>query len=584
LARLLKTLAVLLVLALACLAGWRWISRRAEPQSSGTRETPIARGGELIASVRSEPTTYSRYAPAGGRAATDLLTLLTHAPLVRINRASDELEPWLAESWTASDDGVTYTVRLREGVTFSDGQPFTSADVLFSFRAAYDPALKSALQSSLMVKGKPLAVSAHDARTVVIKFPERFAPGLRLLDMLPILPKHRLETALDAGRLAEEWVPSKPLTDIAGLGPFVLTEHIAGQRLVLTRNAHYFRRDPDGVQLPYLDKLTLSVVSDQNTEALRLQAGETDLMSNGEIRPQDYVGFKRLAGEGRLKLLDVGVGLDPDFLAFNLRPDRSADPRASWLQSRDFRQAISAGVDRRAIVNTVYLGAAEPIYGPVSPGNRTWHASGVSSPTYDPAKARRLLASAGLRDTNGDGQLEDAQGKPARFSILTQGGHNRERVASVIQEQLRQLGLTVDIVALDQGGLFQRWSAGDWDTMYFGLQASSTDPALNSELWLSSGAFHFWNPSQKAPATEWERRIDALMAEQATASDLPARQKAFAEVQRILSEEVPLVHFVALRVTLATSARVRNPAPALQLPQLLWSADTLAAAPRAPQP
>ena len=186
-----------------------------------------------------------------------------------------------------------------------------------------------------------------------------------------------------------------------------------------------------------------------------------------------------------------------------------------------------------------------------------------------------------MTDANGDGQLEDAHGKPARFSILTQGGHNRERVSAVIQEQLRKLGLAVDIVTLDPRGLFQRWGSGDWDAMYFGLQASSTDPSLNTELWLSSGSLHFWNPSQPTPATDWERRIDALMDDVSTAPTLEGRQKAFGEVQKIVVEERPLVHFVALRVTLATSDRVHNPTPALQLPQLLWNAESLAAVPRA---
>jgi peptide/nickel transport system substrate-binding protein len=100
---------------------------------------------------------------------------------------------------------------------------------------------------------------------------------------------------------------------------------------------------------------------------------------------------------------------------------------------------------------------------------------------------------------------------------------------------------------------------------------------LNSELWVSSGAYHFWNPAQKTPATEWEARVDALMREQATARNLADRQRAFAEVQRILGEELPSIYFVAPRVTLATSRRVANPTPAPQIPQLLWSADTLAA-------
>ena len=517
--------------------------------------------------------------PAGSAAATDVVTFLTQARVIRVNRATDELEPWLAEGWTSSPDGLTHTITLKPGIRFSDGEPFTSADVLFSFRAAYDPAVGSWLASALTVHGKPLEVTAPDPRTVVVRFPEPWAPGLRLLDNLPVLPKHRLEAALNAGQFHTAWVPSRPVTEVVGLGPFQLVEHVAGQRLVFARNPHYFRRDPAGVQLPYLDRLTLAIVPDQNTEALRLEASESDLMSNGDIRPQDHSAFKRLADQGRLRMIDVSVALDADFLSFNLRPARLAVRRAPWMARKEFRQAISCGVDRQAIVNTVYLGAAAPLYGPITPGNRRWYSAAATpvcaGSTADRERARQLLTDAGLTDRNGDGTLEDVAGSPARFSILTQGGHLRERVSSVLQEQLRQLGIVVDIVPLDPKGIRQRWIKGDYDAIYFGLQTSTTDP--DPDFWLSSGIYHFWHPTQSTPATPWERRIDELMREQATAADLPQRQRVFAEAQKILAGEQPSIYFVASRVTLATSPRVTNPTPAPLAPHLLWSADTLAA-------
>lgn len=526
--------------------------------------------------MRSEPATYNRYTVSGASAATEVVSFLTQARLARINRATDELEPWLADMWTSSADGLTHTITLKPGVRFSDGEPFTSADVLFSFRAAYDPSVGSPLGSALTVNDKPLEVTAPDPRTVVVRFPEPYAPGLRLLDSLPILPRHKLEPALNAGQFQSAWLPSKPVTEVVGLGPFQLLEHVAGQRLVFARNPHYFRRDPAGVQLPYLDGLTLVIVPDQNTEALRLEAGESDLMSNGDIRPQDQAAFRRLAEQGRLRRIDVSVALDADFLSFNLRPARLAARGAPWLERKELRQAISCGIDRQAIVNTVYLGAAVPLYGPITPGNRRWHSAAAPACQMDRERARKLLMTAGLIDRDGDGILEDVAGSPARFSILTHAGHLRERVSSVLQEQLRLLGIVVDVVPLDPGGLRQRWMAGDYDAIYFGLQTSSTDP--DPDFWLSSGPYHFWNPQQARPATSWERRIDELMREQSTASDLSQRQRAFAEVQRIFGEELPSIYFVVSRVTLATSARVVNPTPAPLAPHLLWSADTLAVA------
>jgi peptide/nickel transport system substrate-binding protein len=564
------------VSALAAVAAAVWWTHAPRPESTAAgRGGSIARGGELIASLRSDPPSYNRYVKSG--AATDLVTLLTQARLVRVNRATDDLEPWLAESWTASDDGLKFTLKLRQAV-FSDNVPFTSDDVLFSFRVAYDDRVHSPLKESLEAGGQPLRVSAPDPSSVVIEFPVPFAPGLRLLDNLPILPKHKLASALEAGTLSDEWTPAKPLDTVAGLGPFVLSEHVSGQRLVFNRNPHYFRRDGAGSQLPYLDRLTVVIIGEQNAEALRLQAGETDLMANGELRPADYAAFKKLESAGRLRLYEIGTSLDPDFLWFNLSRAGAQTPGRALLAQKAFRQAISYGVDRQAIADSVYLGAAVPIFGPISPGNVKWYSADVPIRTYDPARARALLTSLGFTDRDGDGMLETQAGAPVRFSMLSQAGHIRGRTAAAIQSQLQQIGVGVDVVELDPGGITTRYVKGDYDSIYFGIQASSTDPSLNLDLWLSSGNMHFWNPGQREPATDWEKRIDELMREQSQARDFDRRKRAFAEVQRILGEELPVIYFVAPRVTIATTPRVLDPTPVLQLPQLLWSADTLAAA------
>lgn len=540
------------------------------PLSPAASDQP-ARGGSLTASIRSEPVGYNRYVEPS--AAADALSLITNGRLVRVNRATDELEPALAESWTTSDDGLTYTMQLREGVKFSDGTPFTSADVLFSARAVYDPTVGSALAGALSVSKKPLVFEAPDARTVLVRLPEPFMPGLRLLDSLPIFPRHKLEAALNDKRFAKAWAAGTPLTELAGLGPFVLTEHVPGQRLVFSRNPHYWRRDAAGVQLPYLDRLTWQIVPDQNTESLRMEAGDVDFMVNGDIRPEDFARFRRAQEQGRLKLLEVGIALDPNLLWFNLG---DPSPKRDLYRNRTFRQALSYAIDRTAIVNTVYLGAAVPIYGPVTEGNRHWHSSGPTYP-YDPARARDMLGSLGLKDSNGDGTLEQKDGTPLRFSILTQRGHTvRERTVSMIQEHLRQVGIAVDAVMLDPASMFERFGKRDFDAIYYALQASATDPALSYDFWLSSGRMHLWNPGQPTPSTDAERRIDDLMRQQAAAKTQTERQRIFAEVQKIMGEEQFGIYLAAGRVTLAVSSKVRNPQPSLLIPQLLWSADTLA--------
>ena len=564
----LAALAVILVVSGYCL--WRPAEAPAPAAGAGS-----SRGGSLTASTRTEPGSYLAYAEPS--AAGRVVSTLIDARLVRLDRVTDTVEPGLAESWTVSDDGLTYTFRLREGVRFSDGTPFTAADVEFSARVLYDPTLASSLGQATTVGGQPLVFTTPDPRTVVVTLPSRFAPGIRLLENLPIVPKHRLEAALTAGTLKTVWAAGTAPSEITGLGPFVLREHTAGSRLVFARNPHYWRRDAGGEPLPYLDGLTLQVLADQNTEALRLTATETDFLATSDPRPEDVAGLTREEAAGRLRILDAGVSLDPDFLWFSTVP-LAATAGRPWLHERAFRQAISHAVDRQGLADGPYLGTAVPIHGPVSPGNRTWHSSAAPQYPFDRARARELLASVGLTDRNGDGLLEDASGAPARFSILTQAGHIRERAASYIQDQLRQAGLTVDIVATDPRSLFGRFAAGDYDAIYFYLQSSATDPALNQEFWMSSGGFHLWNPGQKTPATAWEAEIDDLMRRQAAASTLAERQTLFADVQRIMGEEVPAIYFVASRVLVPVSARVRNAKPAVQTPQLLWDADTLSVA------
>lgn len=547
------------------------------PRVSDSGAAPAAvRGGSLAASTRAEPRTLNTF--LGTDVTSDAINRLIHARLVRINRVTQEVEPWLAERWTTVEEGLVYDLKLPRGVTFSDGAPFSAEDVAFTFRAAYDEKTGSPLGDSMRVGGKPLDVSVVDGSTVRIKFPSPFAPGLRLLDNLPILPRHRLEAALNAGTLRETWGVTMPPAEIVGLGPFVLTEYVAGQRLVFARNERYWRTDERGTRLPYLDRFTLRIVPDQNTEVLQLQSGEVDFIQS-HLRPEDYVAAKRLVDLGRLKIADLGVGTDADHFWINLDPAAKAkDPRRQWLQATAFRHAIAHAIDRQAFANTVYLGEAVPIDGPVTPGNKKWYAPDIPSYPYDQARARTLLAGLGLADRNGDGLLEDGGGAPVRFAVLTQRGNTvRERACAVIQEHLRKVGVQLDVVTLEFGMVGARWSKGEYDALYFGALASDTDPALQPDFWFSSGGFHYWHPRQRKPATEWERQIDDLMTRQGAASGLAERQRLFREVQRILAEQLPAIYLAAPRLYIATSARVANASPGVLRPHLLWNADVLAA-------
>ena len=556
------------LLAFALLAG---AACTRSPERSSPASGPV-RGGSLTASIRSEPATFNRFAPNGNQAAVDAVSRLMHAPLVRVNRVTGEPEPWLAERWTTSADGRTITLTLRDGIKFSDGAPFTAEDVAFTFAAMYDPSTASAIASGVSVHHKPLQVTVTDPRTVVVSLPAPFVAGVALLDSVPIFPKHLLQASLDARAFGRAWGSTTPPASLAGLGPFVLSEYVTGQRITFARNPHYWRKDASGNPLPYLDRLVMQFVPAQDAEMLRVQAGEVDVMTVAEVRPEDIASLRRLRDQGSIQLLDVGVSVDPSLLWFNLTPGNAAVKAKPYLARAEFRRAVSHAVDRQAIASTVFLGAAEPIYGPITPGNKTWYSPSVPTFPHDPARARTLLATIGLADRNADGMLDDPKGTPVRFSILTQAGHIRERTATMVQEQLRQIGIAVDIVALDPQSIFGRFGAGDYESIYFGFQASGLDPALNLDLWVSGGSAHVWNRGAPEP---WEKALDAVMLRQVSAASLAERQQLMVEAQRILAENQPTIYFVAPKVTVAVSRRVGGAVPVLLEPKVLWNAESL---------
>jgi peptide/nickel transport system substrate-binding protein len=538
--------------------------------------TAPVRGGHAVVSIRTEPRSFNRMAARDS--STDVVATLTQAKLVRINKVTQDTEPWLAEKWTVDPDGRRYTLTLRQNILFSDGRPFTADDVVFSFQAAYDK--DSTLRDSLMVSGAPLAVAAVDPHTVTITFPTPFAPGVRLLDNLPILPKHKLDADLKGGAFVRAWSLSASPSEIVGLGPFVLKEYVPGQRLVFDRNPRYWRKAANGTALPYLDRLTVEIVPDQNAELLRLTSGQLDV-TYSEVPAEAYASVKRAADEGRVKMFDLGVGLDPDSFWMNLKPDAFAgDPRAAWLQRDELRRAISLAVDRAKYADTVFFGAGEPVFLPVTRANKKWYPSDIPPIAHDPAAARALLATIGLQDRDGDGLLEDARKTPVRFTLVTQKGRPRlERGAAVIRDDLKALGITMDIVALDGGAVYQTVMSKKYDAVYFHPTATDTDPATTQDFWFSSGASHFWNMAQPKPATEWEKQIDELMARQIASADEAERKQLFVDVLKIFVAHQPVVYFAAPRVYVAVSSRMTSLTPAVTLTPVLWDPESLAVTP-----
>jgi len=562
-----------ILIGLAAAAGLVYWLQSVRSGEGGRVPEGVTRGGTLVATFRTEPQSFNRYVSA--RVADQLFSLLTQATLVRTNRATGVLEPRLAREWSASPDGLTWTILLREDVTFSDGTPFTSADVVFSFQALYDERVKSPIASSIQVGGQPLVLRAHDSHTVEVTFPASYGPGLALLENVPILPAHKLKASLDAGTFRQAWPVTTPPAQLAGLGPFVLREFVPGQRLVYERNPRFWRTDDQGRPLPYLDAIELQIVPEQNAEVLRLETGAVDLITD-QVRPEDLAALQALQAQGTVTLNEAGVATNPEMLWLNLDPASVSAQARSWLQRLELRQAISHAVDRRRIVDTVYLGTAEPAYGPMTPGHGDWYLPDLPRTGYDPARAKSLLESIGLVDRTGDGKLDDDRGQTARLTLLTTKGHTiRERTCAIIQEQLAAVGLVLDVVPMETTALIAQLMGGRYEAAFFSIVFDSFDPGGHLDFWMSNGAFHLWHPSQATPATDWEAEIDALMLKQSTSLDSAERRRLFGDVQRLFAAHLPVIYFAAPRVVVATSGRVGGAMPSVLAPTVLWNAEML---------
>src|SRR6266478_3884965 len=330
------------------------------------------RGGRLVVSLRAEPKTLNPVTAADAPSREVLLGAM-QADLVHINRATQLTEPALAKSWKISPDGLQYTLTLRRGIRFSDGQPLDADDVLFTFRVYLDENVHAPQRDLLIVGGKPITVRKVDAWTVVFQLAKTYGVGERLFDGFAILPRHLLEKPYAEGKLGQTWAISTQANQWAGLGPFRLKEYVPGQRLVLARNPFYWKTDTKGGRLPYLDEIVFLFVPSADAQVLKFQSGETDIISRLGAE-----NFSVLSKQQRgYTMIDAGPGLEYNFLFFNLNELGEKAPaemtrKQSWFHSEKFRQAVSLAIDREAIVRLVYQGRGAALWGPVTPGNPRW--------------------------------------------------------------------------------------------------------------------------------------------------------------------------------------------------------------------
>ncbi len=507
--------------------------------------------GELRFCLRTDPKTFDPLLAA--EEASERIRYLTGGVLIRFNRATQELQPELAQSWKLQSSGKRIDFVLRRGIRFSDGTPFDAEDVLATFRRMTDPTLASAIADEFRSGSGQMKFASSGPYAVSISFSEPLAGVEYLFDSL----------AISSSR--------SPTKEKAVLGPFFAAEYKAGQHVLLRRNPHYWKTDRHGKKLPYLDSIRLDIQSNRENELLRFRRGEIHFIDN--LEPEL---FARLQKDMPKAVVDAGPSLDSEFLWFNqVATAPIPEYKRAWFQSQRFRRAISAATRRADMVRLVYHGYARAAAGPVSPSNHVWLNSHVQPQSHDVQQARRLLEEDGFRLVGET--LRDRSGNAVEFSLITNAGSKtRAQLGTLLQQDLKKIGIQVNFTPLEFQSLIERiMKTQRYEACLLGFSNVELDPNAQMNIWMSSSTHHAWNPGQKSPATPWEAEIDVLMKKQATSSALAARKKAFDKVQEIVSEQAPFAYLVHPNVLVAVSDSVSNAAPSALPPHLVWNVEYL---------
>jgi peptide/nickel transport system substrate-binding protein len=442
-------------------------------------------------------------------------------PMLASDGASGEISGWifnglvkydkkinlvgdLAESFTASPDCRKVTFKLRKGVKWQDGPEFTSADVLFTYQKATDPKVATPYSGDFERVEK---IEAPDPYTIQVTYKEPFAPGLASWGM-GIIPKHLLDNA----DLNTSEFNRKPV----GTGPYRMKEWATGQKIVLTANETYFEGKPR------VEEYVYRIIPDNATMFLELKAGGLDFMGLNPLqfqRQTETAYFKQFFNKYRYPAFAY------TYMGYNLLDPRFKDKRV--------RQAIAYATNRQSVINGVLFGIGRPATQPVPPESWAYNPD-VPKYDYNPEKAKQLLAEAGWKDTNNDGIL-DKDGQPFAFTLMTnQGNEERAKTAEIIQQDLKKVGIQVEIRVLEwQAFLHQFIDKKKFEAIILGWSLGRDPDAY--DIWHSSktkeGEFNF--VSYNNP------EVDRLLLEGRKTCDQEQRKKIYNRIHALIAEDQP---------------------------------------------
>lgn len=529
-------------------------------------------GGELVLGLPSSPRSFNFYGVIDNTAYTILYNILN--PLVEENPATGEIVPGLAESWEVDETGTEVIFHLRD-VKWSDGTPFTADDVVFTLEhVVMNPNAEGNSVDRFTLGGQPVRWEKIDDRTVKAILPSPYGAFTRVLSHALIVPKHKYEPYIAAlnpgvepGSVNKAWTTDTPVEEIVGTGPFVLKEYVVDQKVVLERNPNFWKVDPEGNQLPYIDRLVYLIVQDAEVLLAKFRAGEIDWIT---ITGQNYPALKReeLAGANFRVLAGSPVSPTPSppHLAFNW--DVEDEELRELFRNDRFREAMEFTVDRHRIIEDVYNTLAIIPGTPVLPANTAFYNPEIENimRPYSPEKAKAILEELGIVDRDGDGVRELPSGRPFEITLTAAVNvqpHND--IAVILKNEWEELGITTHLQLISNTLVGQRRSAGEFEAIIeaFGNQP---DPQLRKAIWQPGRALYYWHRStmdeNQQPVLEnmvdWERRLFDLFELGEVEMDPVKRKALYDEYQAIYAEKLPVI-FIAKGMELAAvNNRVGN--------------------------
>ena len=524
-----------------------WISEKEQGQHGGT----------LITTLLGDPKTFNTII-AKETSSSTITDGYIFEGLVTRNGVTTEYEPELAKSWDISEDGRKYTFYLREGVQWSDGKEFKADDVIFTFDVIKDENIPTSSRDVLKVNGEFPVYKKIDKYTVQFTLPESFAPFLNNMTA-PIIPKHKLNEAWEKGEFNNSWGINTDPAEIVGTGPFKLVDYKNGERVVMEKNNYYWRQDPNGKTLPYINRWIRVIAESQETESLLFEKGQTHYLS---VRGIDYRRIKAESENNNFSVVDAGPTFSTNFLVFNMNPrnpNLEDEPyKYEWFTNLNFRRAIAHAFDKETMINQALAGQGTKQWSPISIANKVYLNEGVKRYPYNLEKAREELEKGGFK-WNENGELLDANNNKVEFTMVTNAGNNvRESLVNRIASELRELGIKVNSTPIEFNKMVNQLSS-EWnfDSILIGL-TGGVEPHQGTNVWMSNGHLHMWNPVQEEPATEWEKRIDELFVKGSQTVDLEKRKEYYNEFQEIVAEKLPVIYTVTPNSLYAVRDSLKN--------------------------